>query len=202
LWSEAPKDGRRRQIRPYGQGLFAAWNKYPGRQPTDSGFIDKLHKNSVKKPFFSPLFRCLALFIAFAGFVLMPEHVHAIQSHGGGEGLIIHQVAHIVFAVSMGGIAVRILRSPLARDRSWRYFSLGAVLLALWNIWAFTGHQLELEIPKDHFHIAQPDFAPYLEIHTTIDLLYYIYKMDHLISLPALFFFFRALKGMKGRFPG
>ncbi|MEF3168794.1 MAG: hypothetical protein K6360_05600, partial [Deltaproteobacteria bacterium] len=32
LWSEAPMDGRRRQIRPHGRGLFAARNKYPGRR--------------------------------------------------------------------------------------------------------------------------------------------------------------------------
>jgi len=100
----------------------------------------------------------------------------------------------------MGGMAARILGSSLVRDRSWRYFSFGAALLALWNIWAFTGHQLELEIPKDHF-LIQPDVAPYLDIHTSIDFLYYVFKMDHLICLPALFFFFLSLKGRK-RFHG
>jgi len=30
-------DGRRRQIRPHGRGLFAARNKYPERRLTDSG---------------------------------------------------------------------------------------------------------------------------------------------------------------------
>ncbi len=31
-------DGRRRQIRPHGRGLFAARNKYPERRLTDSGY--------------------------------------------------------------------------------------------------------------------------------------------------------------------
>lgn len=117
------------------------------------------------------------------------------------EGLIIHQLAHIVFAVSMGGMALRILRSPLSKDRSWRRFSIGAILLVVWNLWAFIGHQLELAVSARHFHIDQPDLAPTIEIHTPIDLLYYVYKMDHLICVPAMVFFFLGLKGMKGRFP-
>jgi len=35
-------DGRRRQIRPHGRGLFAARNKYPGRRLTDSGYFQGL----------------------------------------------------------------------------------------------------------------------------------------------------------------
>jgi len=130
----------------------------------------------------------------------LPTQAMALQPHGGPEGLYIHQGAHIIFMIAMISFAMRIYRSPLINKKAWRLMSFGAWLLALWNLWAFSGHILEEIISDSHLIKLSGDDTPYLQITSWKEVLYYFLKMDHLICLPAVFFFYLGIKAMSSEF--
>jgi len=136
--------------------------------------------------------------IPAASFLLavIPVPAYAIQTHGAPEGLYVHQIGHILFAIAMFGFAVRIRRSRLADEKSWRLMSTGAVLFALWNGWAFLGHILDSLIPQTDFSRGSGGLQSILDVHAPIDVLYYLFKMDHLLCVPALIFIYLALRRM------
>ncbi len=131
----------------------------------------------------------------------LPSQAMALQPHGGPEGLYIHQGAHIIFMIAMISFALRIYKSPLTNKKAWRLMSFGAWLLALWNLWAFSGHILEEIISDSQLTKLAGDDTPYLQITSWKEVLYYFLKMDHLICLPAIFFFYLGIKAMSSDFP-
>lgn len=131
---------------------------------------------------------------------LFASPVLAIQTHGAPEGLYAHQTGHILYGLAMVGFALRIHLSPLAQQRSWRLMTRGAVLLACWNGWAFIAHILDRTVLSEHFlHNAQ-NVKIALNMQTLVDWLYYLFKMDHLICVPALIFIYLALHDMNNTF--
>jgi hypothetical protein len=120
----------------------------------------------------------------------------AIQSHGGGEGLYVHQGAHLFFIVSMASVAWRIRRSALKEQRAWRLMSTAAWLMVAWNIWAFTGHALETFVPGEHLVRVPGTDTPALLVETVRDVCYYVLRMDHLLAVPAVLYFYLALRAM------
>ena len=103
---------------------------------------------------------------------------------------------YVLFAIAMIVFALRIWRSRLRKEKSWRLMSVGAILFALWNGWAFFGHILVMLIPKGDFSRGSHGLKSILALHSPIDVLYYLFKMDHLLCFPALLFFYLALKRM------
>lgn len=133
-----------------------------------------------------------ALFLA----AVVPTPALALQIHDAPEGLYVHQIGHVLFAIAMLGFALRIRHSKLSKEKSWRLMSVGAVLFVLWNGWAFFGHILAILIPKEHFSRGSSGLKSILVSHSPIDTLYYLFQMDHLICFPALVFIYLALKQM------
>jgi hypothetical protein len=129
----------------------------------------------------------------FSLILFCPSLSYALQTHGPPEGIVVHQIGHIAFILSLTGMFLRIRFSLLKEKRFWRLMSWGAIMLAFWNLWAFTGHELELYLPKGNIMVA-PDLEPKLKVDFWLPLFYYIYKMDHLISVPAMIFFYKAMK--------
>lgn len=127
---------------------------------------------------------------------VIPLPAFALQTHAAPEGLYVHQIGHILFAVAMFGFALRIRRSRLSTEKSWRLMSRGAILFGLWNGWAFLGHILAVLIPKTDFNRDSHGLKSILVIHSPMDVLYYIFKMDHLLCFPALLLIYCALKRM------
>lgn len=125
-----------------------------------------------------------------------PELACALQTHGGGEGLYVHQGAHVFFLVAMIIFAIHIHKSKLSQKKSWRYWVAGIWLLALWNIWAFSGHILTLIIPSSHIIEQADNNPPLLLMASWREILYYVFKMDNLLSVPAVFLLFLGLRSM------
>lgn len=123
----------------------------------------------------------------------------AIQSHGAPEGLYVHQIGHLLYGLAMLGFAYRIRISKLAATRSWRHMALGAILLACWNGWAMIGHSVSKFISSDSFILNEQGARIALVMDTLEAWFYYIFKMDHLICVPALFFIYLALRKMNRR---
>lgn len=133
---------------------------------------------------------------AFLLLAIMATPAYAIQPHGAPEGLYVHQIGHILFAVAMVGFAYRIRKSRLGREKSWQYMSIGALLFALWNGWAFLGHIFDKLMPAADFCTGNTGLQSLIAVHSSIDLLYYVFKMDHLLCIPALVFVYFALRLM------
>ena len=105
-----------------------------------------------------------AIWSALLLVAVIPTPAHAIQTHAAPEGLYVHQVGHVLFA--------------------------------LWNGWAFFGHILESLIPLTHFSRGSAGLKSILDVNSSIDVLYYLFKMDHFICFPALVFIYIALRQM------
>lgn len=120
--------------------------------------------------------------------------VHAIQSHGAPEGMYVHQVGHLLYALAMVGFAFSIRKSRLTGIKGWKLISIGAILLACWNIWAFCAHIIDTAVPGSHFIVNSSGIKTAIIADSRLDYFYYIFKMDHLICVPALLVMYIGLK--------
>jgi hypothetical protein len=144
---------------------------------------------SIMKAFAALL--CLAI-------LSVADPAMAIQTHGGPEGLVVHQIAHLFFLLSMATLAYWIQARGLGRQRAWRLIRYAAIMLMVWNIDAFIAHLLDEQTSLvairqvDAFHLSiipRPGFeflAP----------LYYLFKLDHLFCVPALVLLYIGLRGL------
>ena len=131
---------------------------------------------------------CLMLFL--------PDSVLATQGHGGIEGVYAHQIAHLFFIISMGGLIYWLRQRGLDRERGWQLIRLSAFFFILWNLDAFLVHFLD-----DQMGIIQVQRIGLWEIRltdlynsNTLKILYYFAKLDHLLCVPAIVFLYLGLK--------
>jgi hypothetical protein len=124
----------------------------------------------------------------------------AIQTHGY-PGLHVHQIAHILFLAAMISFALRLRASGLTAQPAWRWMALGAWLFGAWNVWTFVGHFITLSIPSRNLMVLEGDLAPSLRLETWKEVAYYFLRMDHLISVPAIFFFYLGIRAVRESFP-
>lgn len=133
-----------------------------------------------------------SLFLPIA-LLLVPDQAWALQSHGGPEGIYVHQLAHLFYAAALSYLFWDVGRN--FTGKGWQYLQIFCVFMILWNIIAFTGHWIG-------FHIAASDITTtggYFSSQITgplsgIKLLYFSATLDHLLSVPALFFLFLSMR--------
>ena len=135
------------------------------------------------------------VFVTFCS-LLLPDNAWALQSHGAPEGLYVHQMAHIHFILALGYLYWDIRRSSFA-GKGWRYLLTFCVLMLGWNIVAFVGHAVAVYIDADTIMSA----GGYLRdgIQGPYDfqkLIFYFAKFDHLLAVPALFFFYMGMRSL------
>jgi hypothetical protein len=130
------------------------------------------------------------------GLILHPVPALALQSHGGLEGLYVHQVAHVFFAFSMGLLIFWLRKRRLTASLSWRYIQYAAMFLIAWNADTITSHWL-----LEQSGLIDVQFVAPIHIHITtaegwqwVTQLYYLTKLDHLLCVPALVFLFLGLR--------
>ncbi len=135
-------------------------------------------------------------FLFFFILLVSPSPALAIQAHSGLEALYVHQGAHLFYALSMALFAYRIYRSHLMNEKARKFMAIGAVILMSWNLWAFSGHCIELFIPEKYFVAIGPHSksAPGLYIADWKEIAYYLLKMDHFLCVPALVFFYLGIR--------
>ena len=132
---------------------------------------------------------CLGVVYAF-----LCGPAYAIQSHPAPEGLYVHQLAHVCFIVSMAVLAYWLEVHQFCRQKGWRYIQIAALLFVLWNMAAFAGHWIEEKIPRELF-VGDPDWSQRLIAGDNVWAdLFYILKLDHLISVPAIVCLYYGIK--------
>ena len=128
-------------------------------------------------------------------FCLLAAPVWAVQSHGGAEGLVSHQLAHLLFIVGVFFLLVHLVRLKFG-GQGWRQFYLFLTLIIFWNVLTFSGHWLNEYVGRGKLikHSGQPiAFVP----EGFLDYFYYLSRMDHLLLVPAFAFLLIALKKWK-----
>ena len=90
------------------------------------------------------------------------EPAFAVQQHGGAEGLVSHQIGHILFISGMIDLLYRIYHNHITGP-GWLEFKAFLWLVIMWNILTFAGHWMreivdpekfltENAIIPDHYH--------------------------------------------------
>lgn len=135
-------------------------------------------------------------FLLLMTLTVFPGNAWAVQSHGAPEGLYVHQLAHIFYTVALCYLIWGIRQSAF-RSQGWRYLQVFCVLMILWNVVAFTGHSLAEYIDNDHFIHDEGYLTTRLQgPFTSIKFWYYFTKLDHLFSVPSLYFLYLGMRGI------
>lgn len=128
----------------------------------------------------------LLLFLPVAG------PAWAVQSHGGQEGLVSHQIGHLLFTIGMGYLLFR-LSSMRPQGGGWREFIIFLWLIIAWNVTTFTGHWLNALVADAKFTKIQGVTIAFA-IGNLRDALYYLTRFEHLILVPSFVFLLLALR--------
>jgi hypothetical protein len=138
------------------------------------------------------MFRRIGYRLAAAGPILWPVSAWATQTHGGLEGLWVHQMAHLFFALSMGLLIFWLRKWRLTVSQGWRFIQFAAFFFIAWNMGTMASHWLQ----EQSGLIEVRNVAP-LQVQIVTDeslrwlgKVYYLTKLDHLLCVPALLFLF------------
>ena len=135
-----------------------------------------------------------ALYVFTVTFVLLAGGqgtAWAVQTHGGTEGLVAHQIGHVLFVLGMTYLLVRI-RSMKLPGAGWLEFKTFLWLILFWNVMTFTGHWLDEYVSGEQFVRSGGGVTFHLE--SFADLVYYLSRFDHLALVPAFVFLLLALR--------
>ncbi len=132
--------------------------------------------------------------LTIAVVVLSPSLSWALQTHDAPEGLFVHQMAHVLFMAALAYLAWDIHRNAFT-GRGWFYLQLFCLFMFIWNGLAFAGHAIAHHLIRaDFFTETSYFFTRMSGPFTPAKLFYYVAKLDHLVSVPALLFLFLALR--------
>jgi hypothetical protein len=126
--------------------------------------------------------------------VLFCRDAWALQTHGGVEGVVVHQLAHIQYLGALGYLFWDIRRSSFA-GVGWLYLQRFCLLMMIWNGLAFIGHFSQMELVEGAIATEDGYLSALLLLPMTFGKwIYYITALDHLVCVPALFFLFLAMR--------
>ena len=120
----------------------------------------------------------------------------ATQQHGAPEGLYVHQLGHIFFALTMGFLIYWLHKWRLAGLPGWRHIRYAAYFFIAWNLDAMAVHWLDEQsnlINSERIGHMMITITP-AEGFDWLAALYYIGKLDNLLCVPALLFLFMGLR--------
>lgn len=119
------------------------------------------------------------------------NHVYGVQQHGGAEGLVSHQLGHLLFLAGMLTLLIWVCYLNL-RGPGWLEFRGFLWFIILWNCLTFAGHWLREVIDLQNFVMADADIVSF-EVDDFYSLIFYLSRLDHLLLVPALLLLLRAL---------
>jgi len=121
----------------------------------------------------------------------------AVQTHGSLEGMVVHQIGHLLFVFGMGYLLLRISRAQL-KTSGWFEFRIFLYLIILWNLLTFSGHWLNEFIEKSKF-IQSDGKTVAFSISSFADTWFYISRLDHFLLVPSFIFLILALRSWRGK---
>ncbi len=130
--------------------------------------------------------------------ILSPCPALATQMHAGSEGIIVHQLGHLFFLISMVTLIFTINGQGLDRERGWRLIQFSAAFFIVWNLDALAVHFLDNQISAvdvKTLSVWTINIDPVNDSRALANF-YYILKLDHLLCVPAIFLFFQGLSSL------
>ncbi len=125
--------------------------------------------------------------------VFLPvSQAYAVQSHGGAEGLISHQLGHFLFTLAMVFLLLRMRKSRLTGP-GWSEFRGFLWLIILWNALTFAGHWMREGVPAEQFVLHSGRVTAF-QANSVFDLIFYLTRLDHLLLVPAFFLLMLAIR--------
>lgn len=116
----------------------------------------------------------------------------AVQQHGGAEGLVSHQIGHLLFIAGTISLLVRIYYERLTGP-GWVEFKWFLRVIVLWNCLTFGGHWMREFIDPQKF-IKEGGLVVGFHLASFTDFVFYFSRLDHLLLVPGLLFLLAALK--------
>lgn len=120
--------------------------------------------------------------------IFQPDIAFATQTHGGLEGLFVHQFAHLFFTFSMGLLIYWLRKRRLVFSEGWRYIQYAALFFIVWNLDAFFSHWL-----LEQSGLIAVENLPNMQMRINtgrglewLAQIYYLTKLDHLLCVPAM----------------
>ncbi|HYW80140.1 MAG TPA: hypothetical protein VE890_11215, partial [Thermoguttaceae bacterium] len=102
----------------------------------------------------------------------------AVQAHGGSEGLVSHQIGHILFVAGMAFMLFHLAKSR-SRTAAWVRFQWFLYLIILWNILAFTGHWMRAYHWPEHMLKVDGRTVAF-QISDLSDAVFFLTRLDHI----------------------
>ena len=130
--------------------------------------------------------------------IFSPCPALATQMHAGSEGIIVHQLGHLFFLISMVTLIFTISGQGLDREKGWRLIQFSAVFFIIWNLDALAVHFLDNQISAvdvTTLSVWTININP-VNGSRALANFYYILKLDHLLCVPAIFLFFQGLSSL------
>ena len=116
----------------------------------------------------------------------------AVQAHGGVEGLVSHQIGHVLFILGMGYLLVRLYRIQM-KGVGWFEFKVFLMLIIVCNLLTFSGHWMNEFVDPAKF-IKLDGSTTAFTITSFTDAYFYLTRLDHLILVPSFAFLVLALR--------
>lgn len=133
-----------------------------------------------------------AVIVITASLFMTPAAAWAVQQHGGAEGLVSHQVGHLLYICGIGILLLRLHQTRLT-DPGWKSFRIALWLIVLWNVMTFAGHQLRELVDPGKFVKIDGLVVGYT-VTGLFDAVFYLTSLDHLVLVPAFIFLLASLK--------
>jgi hypothetical protein len=113
----------------------------------------------------------------------------------GTQGSYVHEIAHLLFFLSMLFFIYEIFHANLQKFRGFRLLVWTWAILAFWNLDAFIGHWADWTLQNPI--ILGQGFDRQLVMYDFKTWLVYITKIDHsLLLIPAFLMFYLGLKAL------
>lgn len=124
--------------------------------------------------------------------MLWPASALAVQGHGGAEGLVSHQIGHVLFIVGLSYLLYKI-NDTRFKASGWVEFRAFIGTLICWNLLTFAGHWMRELVDQSKLSKADGNIIT-MTIDGPWDLFFYLTRLDHLLLLPAFFLLLLALR--------
>ena len=113
----------------------------------------------------------------------LPGPLWAVQSHGGAEGVVSHQVGHVLFFLGMGYLLFRLYHIQM-QGSGWSEFKVFLWLIIAWNLLTFAGHWMNEFVAPEKFIQSDGRTTAFI-IGDFYDACFYITRLDHLFLVPS-----------------
>ena len=139
------------------------------------------------------IWHMIGLPLTIAGVILMPVEGSAIQLHASSEGIITHQVGHLFFLFSMVVLIFTLSGKGLDKQKGWRLIQYSAFFFILWNLDVIAAHFMDNQLHAVKIETISLTWIKVVTDSSVLAWIYYGLKLDHLLCVPAMLFFYKGL---------